>query len=40
MCAQFGNCRNLEFCENIVSIKGAMKACDEEKMDALVKELL
>lgn len=40
MCAQFGNCRNLEFCENVVSIKGAMKACDEEKMDALVKELL
>lgn len=40
MCAQFGNCKNLEFCENVVSIKGEMKSCDEEKMDALVKELL
>ncbi len=40
MRAQFGNCTNLEFCENVVSIKGAMKATDEEKMDALAKELL
>lgn len=40
MCAQFENCKNLEFCENVVSIKGEMKSCDEEKMDALVKELL
>ena len=40
MRAQLENCKNLEFCENIVSIKGEMKVTDEEKMDALAKELL
>lgn len=40
MRAQLEQCKNLEFCETVVSIKGAVKACDEEKMGALVKELL